>query len=193
MRPGLPRSLRSSASVYYTERKQKNENGGGLGTRLVHVHVCSTSNIWGLMGNSYVLMKQTSILGAQSCVPSPLHISLSYTGCDSIDCIALGIIYIYGDREIWLCMTYGYLWNSTGMFQRHLNMENIKDEKFFSWFAQYKESKICRTEISLTQVYTYLGSCGGVLHFKLGWNPVEQDVEIAAHHGYSLLPIVSLH
>ena len=32
--PGLPRFSRSSASVYYTECKSKNENRGGLGTRL---------------------------------------------------------------------------------------------------------------------------------------------------------------
>ena len=34
--PGLPCFSRSSASIqHYTERKPKNENGGGLGTRLV--------------------------------------------------------------------------------------------------------------------------------------------------------------
>ena len=30
---------RSSTSVYYTERKPKNENGGGLGTRLNLVYI----------------------------------------------------------------------------------------------------------------------------------------------------------
>ena len=34
MRSSLPRFSCSSASVYYPERKPKNENGGGLGTRL---------------------------------------------------------------------------------------------------------------------------------------------------------------
>ena len=28
-----------STSVYYTERKPRNKNRGGLGTRLLHVHV----------------------------------------------------------------------------------------------------------------------------------------------------------
>ena len=42
--PGLPRFFffcHSSTSVYYTERKSKNKNGGGLGTRSrgVCVHV----------------------------------------------------------------------------------------------------------------------------------------------------------
>ena len=35
---------RSSASVYYTEHKPKNENGGGLGTRLLWVVVWPKSS-----------------------------------------------------------------------------------------------------------------------------------------------------
>ena len=42
-RPGLPRFSRSSASVYYTERKPKNYNGEGLGTRL-SLHVSELYN-----------------------------------------------------------------------------------------------------------------------------------------------------
>ena len=38
MNLGLPCLSRSSASVYYTERKPKNENGGGLGKRLTCPH-----------------------------------------------------------------------------------------------------------------------------------------------------------
>ena len=37
--PGLPRFSRSSTSVYYTERKPKNEKGGGLGTRLMYIYI----------------------------------------------------------------------------------------------------------------------------------------------------------
>ena len=36
--PGLPSFSHSSASVYYTDRKLKNENGVGLGTRLLTMH-----------------------------------------------------------------------------------------------------------------------------------------------------------
>ena len=39
MRPSLPRFSRSSASVYYTEHKLKNQNRGGLGTRLEYIIV----------------------------------------------------------------------------------------------------------------------------------------------------------
>ena len=39
----FPIFCRSSASVYYTEHKSKNKNGGGLRTRLPHNHIMKTT------------------------------------------------------------------------------------------------------------------------------------------------------
>ena len=73
MRPGLPCFffLRSSASVYYTERKPKNENGGGLGTRLgfcfVSCYCIVVDNVnkqIGFHGNAQPSCKQHQLIKA---------------------------------------------------------------------------------------------------------------------------------
>ena len=63
MRPGLPRFLRSSASVYYTERKPKNENGRGLGMRLVQINYLKTS---AMVASSFMKYKPLRLL--QTCI-----------------------------------------------------------------------------------------------------------------------------
>ena len=65
MRPGLPRFLRSSASMYYTECKLKNKNRGGLGTRPVSFHCRFTTtqfkHSWSKLRNSCDIIRTTKI------------------------------------------------------------------------------------------------------------------------------------